>query len=85
MMHAKTFVADAVWSAVGTLNLDNRSLALNEEISLLVHDPGMGARMERLFHKDATRAVEMTPETFARRGVVERIQERVAAMASRLL
>jgi phosphatidylserine/phosphatidylglycerophosphate/cardiolipin synthase-like enzyme len=30
MMHAKTLVADGVWSSIGTLNFDNRSLALNE-------------------------------------------------------
>ena len=36
MMHAKTIVVDGVWSAVGTINLDNRSIRLNDEASLLV-------------------------------------------------
>jgi cardiolipin synthase A/B len=85
MMHAKTWVVDAVWSAIGTLNLDNRSLAMNEETSLLVHDPDTGAYAERLFHQDLTCAVEMTPVTFARRGALDRVRERVAVAGSRLL
>ena len=45
MMHAKTMVADGVWGTVGSVNLDNRSLRLNEEWSLVIHDPGVGAGM----------------------------------------
>src|SRR5690606_14305492 len=29
-LHAKTFVVDGLWSTIGTMNFDNRSLALNE-------------------------------------------------------
>ncbi|MCI0456448.1 MAG: phospholipase D-like domain-containing protein, partial [Gemmataceae bacterium] len=37
-LHAKTFVVDGLRSSVGTMNFDNRSLALNEEVTLMVLD-----------------------------------------------
>jgi cardiolipin synthase A/B len=85
MMHAKTIVVDGVWSVVGTLNFDNRSLAMNEETSLLVHDPAIGAALETVFQEDLERSVEITPEAFARRGTMDRIKERVAVAGARLL
>lgn len=85
MMHAKTLVVDAVWSIVGTLNFDNRSLAMNEETSLLIHDADTGARMEAIFLEDLTRAIEITPANFARRPRTERLKERIAVRGARLL
>ena len=38
MMHAKTFVVDGVWSTVGSMNFDNRSLAFNNESNLVALD-----------------------------------------------
>ena len=32
MMHAKTFVVDGVWSTVGSLNFDNRSLGVQQRV-----------------------------------------------------
>jgi cardiolipin synthase A/B len=85
MMHAKTLVADGVWSMIGTINFDNRSLALNEETSLLVQDPDIGARMEEIFLQDLEQAIEITSASYARRGAGERLKERIASMGARLL
>jgi cardiolipin synthase A/B len=85
MMHAKTLVADGIWSMVGTINFDNRSLALNEETSLLIQDADIGARMEEVFLQDLEQAIEITPESYARRPAAERIRERIAALGARLL
>jgi hypothetical protein len=48
-LHAKTFVADGEWSAIGSMNFDNRSMALNDESTLMVLDRGLGAQMIGLF------------------------------------
>jgi cardiolipin synthase A/B len=85
MMHAKTLVADGVWSIVGTLNFDNRSLSLNEETSLLIQDPDIGARMDDVFLQDLRRAIEITPESFALRPRWERVKEGIAVRGARLL
>jgi cardiolipin synthase A/B len=85
MMHAKTIVADAVWSIIGTINFDNRSLALNEETSLLVQSDEVGAELETIFHRDLEQAIEITPESFARRSMGDRVKERIATTGARLL
>lgn len=85
MMHAKTLVADGIWTSIGTLNFDNRSLALNEESSLLVQDPDVGARMEALFLADLEHAIEITPDAFAIRPRHEQVKEQLAVRAARLL
>jgi cardiolipin synthase A/B len=85
MMHAKTLVADGIWSAVGSLNFDNRSLALNNETNLLVLDPRFGAAMEAIFLDDLRYSKEIRLEEFRQRGWVERLLETGATLLSRLL
>lgn len=85
MMHAKTLVADGLWSSVGTMNFDNRSMVFNDESNLLVLDPAIGAAMDSLFLDDIGYASEITLPVFARRGLVARARERAALTLSRLL
>jgi cardiolipin synthase A/B len=85
MMHAKTIVADGVWSAVGTINLDNRSIRMNDEASLLVHDATFGARMEALFLADVSRAREVTLAEHRRRPWHHRVREWLATKGALLL
>ena len=85
MMHAKTFVADDVWSSVGTMNFDNRSMVFNDESNLLVLDPAVGARMNAIFHADLRSSREVTLAEFERRGLLARGVERMALLLSRLL
>ena len=35
-LHAKTFVVDGAWVTIGSMNFDNRSMALNDEATLMV-------------------------------------------------
>lgn len=85
MMHAKTFVADGIWSTVGSLNFDNRSLAFNNESNLVVWDRGFGALMDSTFHDDLRFAREIRLEEFERRPLTERLIELGASALSRLL
>ena len=71
-LHAKTFVVDGLWSSVGTMNFDNRSLALNEEVSLMVLDAKFGARMNTLFMDDLRHAQQISLEHFRQRSWSER-------------
>lgn len=36
ILHAKTFVVGGEWSTIGSMNFDNRSMALNDEATLMV-------------------------------------------------
>lgn len=85
MVHAKTVVVDGIWSSVGTMNLDNRSLSLNNEVSLLAHDEAVAERLRRRFLEDLEHATELELETFRERSVLERTKERFFVLFSRFL
>ena len=85
MIHAKTMVVDGAWSLIGTMNFDNRSLALNDEVTLAALDTALGASLERLFLEDLGNAREILAPDFARRGVRQRAKERLAVLLSRWL
>jgi cardiolipin synthase len=84
-LHAKTFVVDGVWSTVGSMNFDNRSLALNDESNLMVLDRAVGAEMDRTFLDDLQQAREITLEPFRARSWFQRLAERGAHWLTRLL
>ena len=52
MMHAKVLVVDGVLSVVGSANLDNRSLELNDELNMAVFDGPFAARLLADFERD---------------------------------
>jgi cardiolipin synthase len=84
-LHAKTFVIDGEWATIGSMNFDNRSLALNDEATLMVRDGALGQRMEEIFLDDLRSAREITLERFSQRSWFQRIGERAANMITRLL
>jgi cardiolipin synthase len=84
-LHAKTFVVDGQWSTIGSMNFDNRSMALNDEATLMMVDRSIGEEMNRIFLADLQNAEEITAATFSRRPWSERIAERAAAFITRLL
>jgi len=84
-LHAKTFVADGLWSSVGTMNFDNRSLALNDESTLMVLDSTAGRRMEEVFLEDLRYAREVELAMFRRRPWTQRVAEWAANQIVRLL
>ena len=84
-LHAKTFVVDGEWFTVGSMNFDNRSMALNDEATLMVLDRALGAQMNRVFFDDLRDAREITVEAFRSRPWLQRIAERGANWLTRLL
>jgi cardiolipin synthase len=85
MMHAKTLVADGLWSSIGTMNFDNRSLVFNDESNFLALDPAVGSRMNTLFHADLRSSREIKLPEFEKRGFLAKGAERMALLLSRLL
>lgn len=84
-LHAKTLVVDGMWCSVGTMNFDNRSLVLNDEVSLLVLDERFGREMEAMFLTDLAHGREITLEEFQRRPLRERLAEGGANLLTRLI
>lgn len=75
MMHAKSIAVDGMWSSVGSMNFDNRSMAFNNESNLNVLDAGFGAQMDSVFHADITHSKEIKLPEFERRSWTEKLLE----------
>ena len=84
-LHSKSFVVDGLWSSIGTMNFDNRSLMLNEEVTLMVLDKDFGQRMDSIFVADLEHSVEITAEEFDRRPWLDRVGEWAASLLTRVL
>jgi cardiolipin synthase len=85
MMHAKTFVVDGCFAAVGSMNADNRSLSFNEETVLLMLDRQAAATLEGHFMADLEHSDEIKLDEFRRRGFVGRVKEKVCYAFWRIL
>jgi cardiolipin synthase len=85
MMHAKTLVVDGLWSAVGSMNADNRSLSFNEETVLMMLDAGTAATLERHFTDDIAHSDEILLAGFRQRGAWDRLKEHVTHLVWRVL
>jgi cardiolipin synthase len=81
MMHAKVVVIDGVWSVVGSANMDERSMELNEENVLAIRDAGLAAEIEQGLLEDFERSVEFDLERWSRRSLLHRLLERVSRAA----
>jgi cardiolipin synthase A/B len=84
-MHAKTFVLDDAVVGVGTLNLDNRSLRLNFEITAVLVDESAAIRMEEIFEADFARSTEFTTDDMARLPLSTRLGSRAAQLLAPVL
>jgi cardiolipin synthase len=75
MLHAKTLSVDGAWSAVGTVNFDNRSFQLHDEVTLCVWDERFTSRLDEAFERDLERSQRIEPERWRRRPVRQRVAE----------
>jgi len=78
MMHAKTMVADGLWTTIGSSNFDDRSFRLNDEVNVNVHDAATARQMETIFFEDLARSREITLRKWFKRGVFAKLKERFA-------
>lgn len=85
MMHSKTIVVDDLWSAVGSMNFDNRSFTFNNESMLVALDKTIGAKMDSIFLEDLKYSDEIKLETFRKRPLSGRILEWGAQKLRRVL
>jgi len=77
MMHAKTTVVDGAWSIVGSANLDERSMELNEENVLGIADRDFAQAIERGVTADLAQSREILLEEWRKRSILQRSMERL--------
>jgi cardiolipin synthase len=78
MMHAKNVVVDSAWSVVGSANLDERSMELNEENVLGIADPDFARSIEEGLSADFARSREIQLEKWRKRPWIQRGLEAAA-------
>jgi len=84
-MHAKTLSVDGLWGSVGSMNFDNRSLAFNNETTLLVLDRRIVAGMDTMFLNDLKSSHEVTLAEVRHWSLWRRARSGMADMLERLL
>ena len=72
--HSKYLLVDDVWASVGSANLDNRSMSLNEEANLNVLDKDFVAAHTRVFEDDKSHSREITLAQWRTRPAAEKIR-----------
>ena len=78
MMHAKTVVVDDAWTLVGSANMDERSMEINEENLLGIADREFALSVVAGIEQDLSRAKEIRLDAWRRRPLYRRALERVA-------
>ena len=78
MMHAKTVVVDDAWVLVGSANMDERSMEINEENLLGIGEPEFAWSVAEGMEKDFTRSREIELEAWRRRPLYQRVLEKAA-------
>jgi cardiolipin synthase A/B len=58
-LHAKTSTVDSAWSSIGSFNLDRFSFQRNLEVIASIDHVEVAATLEKQFHLDASRGVEV--------------------------
>jgi len=75
MLHNKTVVVDGIFSTIGSINFDARSLMANAEESLAFYDRGFAEKMEAMFQQDLEKCEEITYQVWSHRGIPKRLSE----------
>lgn len=75
MMHAKTLTLDGLWSTIGSINIDNRSFLLNDEVNATIRSQAFAAALEGMFQRDRAKSLPVTIEAWRSRPLWERIGE----------
>jgi cardiolipin synthase len=75
LLHAKTMTIDGEWAMIGSANMDNRSLALNNEISLVAYDREVAGRLQSIFEEDLSHSRAIDAQTWRTRSAWKRFWE----------
>jgi len=84
-LHAKTIQVDHTACAVGTMNMDQRSLKLHKELMVWVFDKGFTQQVADAFTEDMKHCHEVTREELDAVGGLKRFRNQAARLFSNVL
>ena len=85
MLHAKTLTVDEIWSSVGSVNFDNRSFQLHDEVTLCVQSERFAGELHEVFERDLENSERIEPGEWRDRPITQRARENVTKYARREL
>ncbi|MGH2800581.1 MAG: phospholipase D-like domain-containing protein, partial [Thermoleophilaceae bacterium] len=85
MLHAKGLVVDGCWACVGSVNFDNRSFQLHDEVALCVQSERFAGELHDAFERDLTVSERIEPHHWSERPRRQRAREAVTKFARREL
>ena len=62
LLHTKMMIIDGTWATVGSTNLDNRSMAMNDELNVMFYDRTIAKRLEEVFAADVAYSHKVSRE-----------------------
>lgn len=84
-LHQKVILVDDRYAAIGTANLDNRSMRLNFEISAIMTDSRFVAEVEEMLRDDLRNCRLMTESDYRDRSILFRLACRAIRLSAPLL
>ncbi|MGY1723455.1 phospholipase D-like domain-containing protein [Blastococcus sp. SYSU DS0533] len=85
LLHAKVVSVDGAVALVGTTNVDTRSLALNEQVGLVLDDPAVVGVLDRHFADDLALSERVDAGRWRHRSPARRVLEVAADVVGRPL
>ena len=83
MLHTKVVTVDGVIAMAGSANIDARSLALNEQVQLLIEDPGTVDVLDEAYDRDLAHSDRTDPDSWRTQTRSQRIFHAAAHAAGR--
>jgi cardiolipin synthase len=83
--HSKAIVIDGEIGAIGTMNLDIRSLQLHQELMVWMYDEGLAREQERIFEADLEQSREVTIQEVESWSGGKKLLDSAARLASNIM
>lgn len=80
MYHTKVVIVDGVWTSVGSTNIDERALRLNDEANINFYDARLARRQIQLFEADIKRSSLYTISQWEQRTVTEKVTDWLSSL-----
>jgi cardiolipin synthase len=75
VLHSKIAMADGVWTAIGSSNLDRRSVVFNNEVDAIVLGTDTASQVEALLQRDMAASRPIEPSAWEHRSFHEHVEE----------
>lgn len=80
MYHCKVMIVDDFFVTIGSVNFDNRSFGINDEVSVNVLDARVAARANELFEQDRAQSRPLSLEEFRARPLWLKLADHFSGM-----